>query len=173
MADYDKDQKTESPTGKRLEDAFGRGQFAKSPEIQLAFVLAALLGVLAFTVTETAKDLSAFSTGIFSQIGTLHLQMETMPSQVASLVLLLGKLLLPVMGAVTMAILLSGGLQSGFRITPEVIGLHFNALNPMSGFSRIFSKNSTVNSGIDLLKMIAIGLSLWVGLRGLMQDPIF
>jgi flagellar biosynthetic protein FlhB len=46
-------------------------------------------------------------------------------------------------------------------------------LNPVTGFERIFSKSVLVRSGIDVLKLVAIGSALWLGARGLMLDPLF
>ena len=47
----DKEQNTEQPTGKRLGEAMEKGQFARSPEIQIVFTLTAVL--------ERAQSLSA------------------------------------------------------------------------------------------------------------------
>ncbi|MGC4072190.1 MAG: EscU/YscU/HrcU family type III secretion system export apparatus switch protein [Nibricoccus sp.] len=39
MADEDKDSKTEEASGKRLSEAHAKGQFARSPEIAVVFLL--------------------------------------------------------------------------------------------------------------------------------------
>jgi len=59
------------------------------------------------------------------------------------------------------AAILAGGLQSGFRISSKVLEVKFDRLNPVAGFSRVFSKAALVHGGIDLLKLIAIGMALW------------
>ena len=41
MSDTDQDQKTEQATDKRLSEAHERGQFAKSPELQVLILIAA------------------------------------------------------------------------------------------------------------------------------------
>ncbi len=64
---HDQDQKTEQPTEKKLSEAHDRGEFAKSPELTLVFMLAAILGVLGFTTRTasqyTTSTASAISTG--------------------------------------------------------------------------------------------------------------
>lgn len=45
MAEHDDDSKTELPTDKRKADAMDRGQFAKTPELQVVAMLAAALGI--------------------------------------------------------------------------------------------------------------------------------
>ncbi|MEO6993051.1 MAG: EscU/YscU/HrcU family type III secretion system export apparatus switch protein, partial [Lacunisphaera sp.] len=49
MSDVDQDQKTEQASEKKLSEAAERGQFAKSPELQVLLLLGAALCVLAFT----------------------------------------------------------------------------------------------------------------------------
>lgn len=173
MSDVDHDSKTELPSEKRLSEAHERGQFAKSPEIPVVIMLAAALGALSLTLGTAAYDLGAMATNIFSQVGSMKLQLDTVPNQLAEIMLLMGKVLLPIIAACSLAAMLSGGLQSGFNLTPEAIGIKFENLNPVAGFGRVFSKASLVHAGVDLLKLVAIGLVLWTAARGLFNDPLF
>ena len=117
MSEVDQDQKTEQASGKKLAEAAERGQFAKSPELQVLFLLGAALCVLAAVV--------------------------------------------------------GGGLQTGFRLSPDALGLKFEALSLTAGFSRVISKAAIVHGGIDFLKLLAIGMALWVGAKRLIVDPLF
>jgi flagellar biosynthetic protein FlhB len=173
MAETESDQKTEQATEKHLADAFDRGQFARSQEIQTAFVLAAVLGALGFTATQTARDLGALAVGIFSQLATLRLQLDTLSTQVTELIVILARLVGPSLLACVIASLLAGGMQSGFRVTPKALGWHFENINPVAGFGRVYSKASLVRAGIDLLKLVAVGLALYSGLRAVIRDPLF
>lgn len=173
MADVDQDQKTEQPTAKHVTEAFEQGQFARSPEIQTAFVLASVLGALGFTATQTARDLTELSIGIFSQLATIRLQTDTLSTQITDFIILLGRLVAPPLAACGLAALLAGGLQSGFRITPKALGFRFEKLNPVAGFTGLYSKATLVRGGIDLLKLIVIGLTLYSGLKAVIRDPLF
>jgi flagellar biosynthetic protein FlhB len=173
MADEDKDSKTEEASGKRLSDAHAKGQFARSPEIAVVFLLAAALGGLSLTVGTAAQEVSAMARNTFAQLSTIQLQLDTVPMQLGETLMLLGKVLMPVLGACALAALLAGGLQSGFNLTPEVLGLKLEKLNPVPGFQRLFSKQVLVHAGIDLLKLVSIGLVLWVAAKGFFEDPLF
>jgi len=173
MADEDKDSKTEEASGKRLSEAHAKGQFARSPEIAVVFLLAAALGGLSLTVGTAAQEVSAMARNTFAQLSTIQLQLDTVPMQLGETLMLLGKVLMPVLGACTLAALLAGGLQSGFNLTPEVLGLKLEKLNPVPGFQRLFSKQVLVHAGIDLLKLVSIGLVLWVAAKGFFEDPLF
>ncbi|MBK9990328.1 MAG: EscU/YscU/HrcU family type III secretion system export apparatus switch protein [Verrucomicrobia bacterium] len=173
MSDVDQDSKTELPTEKHLSEAHEKGQFAKSPEISVVAMLAATLVALSLTLGTAVHDVGSLAVNIFSQLHSIQLVNSTMPSQVADILIVIGKALLPIIGAAVVAALVSGGLQSGFRFTPEVIGLRFENLNPASGFQKHVSKAVLVRSGVDLLKLVCIGMVLWVAARGLFRDPLF
>jgi flagellar biosynthetic protein FlhB len=172
MAD-DQDSKSELPTEKHLTEARQKGQFAKSPEISVVAMLAATLAALSFTMGSAAHDLGGMAVGIFSQLGSAQVTAGTLASQLGDIGLVIGKVLLPIIGAAVLAALVSGGVQSGFHFTPEVLGFHLENLNPANGFQKHFSKAVLVHAMVDLLKLVCIGLVLWVGARGLMKDPIF
>ena len=72
MADEDKDQKTEPATPKRRAEAFKRGQFARSPDVQVAFTLTAALVVMLFSLPDIARALRDF--GIYSLLRGLELK---------------------------------------------------------------------------------------------------
>jgi len=173
MSDVDQDSKTELPTEKHLSEALEKGQFAKSPEISVVAMLTATLAALSLTLGSAAHDVGALAVNIFSQLGTLQVASNTAPSQLGDILLVIGRVLLPIIGASVLASLISGGMQSGFRFTPEVIGFHFENLDPSAGFSKHFSKAVLVHAGVDLLKLVCIGMVLWVAARGLFRDPLF
>lgn len=113
------------------------------------------------------------ATFVWSDLSTAPLRSDAPPAQLVECVRVSGDVLLPVLVAVIIATLLMGGFQSGFRLAPKAIGLKIENLDFTKGFARVFSKASLVKSGIDLLKLVAIGLVLWIGARSLVSDPIF
>lgn len=173
MGDTDQDQKTEQASEKRLTEAHERGQFAKSHEVTVLFPIAATIGVLTLTAQSVSRDVAEYAVAMFTRFGTMPVEHATVPTQLSELMLVVAKALGPFLLAVVGATLLAGGIQSGFRLTPEVVTFKIDSLDIVAGFGRIFSKSVLVRSGIDLLKLIAIGFALWLGARGLMFDPLF
>jgi flagellar biosynthetic protein FlhB len=173
MAETDQEQKTEQPTEKRLNEAMERGQFAKSPELSIALMLAALLGVFALTTQSASRDLAEYAVGIFSRYGVTAVSRETIPAELSGVLFTTGHALLPLLLGCVGAALLAGGLQSGFRLSPEAALFKFEQLNPVAGFNRVFSKAVFARTGIDVLKLLAVGGVLYLGARGLMADPLF
>jgi flagellar biosynthetic protein FlhB len=174
MADeHDQDQKTEQPTEKRLSDAHERGQFAKSHELTVLFSVTAALGVLGFTAPAAAHDIAEYAVGIFTRFASMPVERDTVTVQFGELLLTTGRALAPMLVACVGAVLLAGGVQSGFRLTPKVATFKVENLDIVAGFGRLFSKQIFAKGGIDLLKLVAIGSALWLGARGLMFDPMF
>jgi flagellar biosynthetic protein FlhB len=173
MADQDNDQKTEQPTEKRLHEAAEKGQFAKSQELTVVFTLGAALAALAFTLRSSAHDVAEYSVAMFTNFRLMTVNAGTFPLLLSDVILTCGKAVMPVLVATAGAAMLAGGLQSGFRISPKALTPKIDQLNPVAGFARIFSKATLVRSGLDVLKLVAIGYALYLGARTLLQDPLF
>lgn len=173
MADNDKDSKTELPTEKKRNDAFDKGQFAKSQELQVVAALAAMCAVLAFALSSSVRDISSLSATIWGGIDGARLQPGAPLVQLQECLRVLGRVLIPLIVALTLATLLTGGFQSGFRFTPKALGFKLETLDISQGFGRVFSKHKLVQGGVDVLKLLAVGCVLWIAARGLVNDPIF
>jgi flagellar biosynthetic protein FlhB len=173
MADQDQDQKTEKPSEKRLNEAMDRGQFAKSPELSLLLLLAATLGVLALTLESSARQVCDYAISVFTHFSTVAITRDSATVQFGEVLLTVGRALTPVLLGTLGAGILTSGIQSGFRLTPEALTFNLDKLNPVEGFGRVFSKYSLVRTGIDVLKLIAIGTVLYLGARAILADPLF
>lgn len=173
MSDVDQEQKTEQASEKRLEDAHDKGQFAKSHELTVLFPIAALLGVFVLTAQSASHDIAEYSIGIFTRFASIPVERDTVTVQLGGAMFAVGRALLPLLLAIVGATLFAGGLQSGFRLTPKAVMFKLENLDIAAGFSRLFSKSVFARTGIDLLKLGAIGSALWFGARGLIFDPMF
>ena len=173
MSDNDQDQKTEPATGKKLGEAYGRGEFAKSPDVQVVFILIAALVVMTISGPDIARSARVFTATCLQNIGTGTLNNETLLARGFEGVRCFFEMVTPLLIACFVAAVLAGGLQSHFRLTPEVLGLKFDRLNFINGFKNIFKIGSLMTMPFDLLKMVAISLALWLALKRVMQDPLF
>ena len=173
MAETDQDQKTEQPTEKRLSDAMERGQFAKSHEFTVLFPLAAMLGVFTLTAPTASRAIAEYAISMFSRFASTPVNSDTVVVQLGEALWTVGGVMTPLLIGVVGAILLANGIQSGFRLAPKAATFKPEKLNPIAGFKRIFSKSVFAHAAIDILKLVAIGMALWMGARGLMYDPLF
>lgn len=173
MADTDNDQKTEQATSKHLDEAMEQGRFARAPELAVLLIFIAALFALAFTARTASERLAEFSIATFTGFATKVVRADTVSALVSEMILVGGGVVLPVSVACVGAALLAGGLQTGFRLTPKVLGLNWEKLDLGAGLGRIFSAKAGVHTAVDTLKLLAIGGSLYLGARALVHDPIF
>ncbi len=167
------DQKTEPATAKRREEAFKRGQFARSPDVQVAFTLTAALVVMLFTVPDTARSLRDFATYSFQNLGRTTFSNELMLTRVNEAGHRCLTLLVPILAACFVAAVLGGGVQTRFRLTPSMLEPKLDRLNFINGFKKVFNTESLMTLPFDLLKLGGLGLALWLAIRRVMQDPLF
>lgn len=173
MADVDKSSKTEPPTEKRLSEARSRGQFAKAPEIGVAFTLTAgVIVILAFGI-QKAEVLGLFTRTILENIDSFKATQEGIVNAFASSYYAMASIVVPMMICCFLAAFVAEGLQTGFRLTPKVLEPKLDKLNPVSGFKRIYGSQALITFGIDFLKFFAIGAVVILSIRYITQDPIF
>ncbi len=165
--------KTEKPTGKRLEEAITKGQIARSPEVQTVFVLGAAMMALSWTGREMWRTMSL---SVRSSLGHLHdtdVTLDAMQGHAITGALTLGHCVWPVMLATVVGGILAGGIQTRFRATPEAINFSFDKLNPVQGFKRIFSTRAGVATGLGVLKLSVIVALCYSVIQSILNDPIF
>ena len=173
MADTENDQKTEQASERHLEEAMEHGRFARVPELSALLILIGALFVLALTARSATDRLAEFSISTFTGFASKPVRSDTVAALFSEMVLVGGQVAFPMVIACAGAALLAGGFQTGFRITPKVVGLDFEKLDMMAGLQRIFSAKAAVHTAFDTLKLVAIGGSLYIGARALIHDPIF
>jgi flagellar biosynthetic protein FlhB len=165
--------KTEQATPKKLEQAHNKGQFARSREVQTAFVLMAALTALTFSGGEMWRLLANTQVALLSHLHDTPLTISAMQGYALRGALVLGGCVWPVLVATVLAGLLAGGIQTRFRTSPEALEPNWDRLNPVEGFRRIFSMRSAVPTGINIVKiLVIIGLTYGV-IRSILADPIF
>lgn len=159
MDEENKDQKTEEPSAKRIQDAEERGNFAHSRELTSAFIL--MMAILAFTLggSFVTKKMMATWHNLISQAHTVEPTIPAMRELLAWIVqnvlTILSPILLSIMvGGIVVNLMQTGGLKfSGHPLIPK-----FNKLNPISGTQRMFSMVALMELFKSLFKVTLISL---------------
>lgn len=173
MADQDKDSKTEDATDKRVKEEFDKGNFAQVQEVSVAFTLIAGLLVVVFAGESIAVNMFSFSSGVLGNLGSIEISPDTIDYLFDSVLVSLGRFSAPFLIAGMLAAIISGGLQSRFRLTPKALALKWQKLNPINGAKQLVSKDTFVRFGLDLLKLAAMAVILYVAVKKIAADPIF
>ncbi|WP_196591837.1 flagellar biosynthesis protein FlhB [Pectinatus frisingensis] len=155
------EEKTEDPTAKRLSDAHKKGQVAKSQDLSAAIVI--LVGF--FTLWNCGEyiynSITQFMALIFTNL-TLSLDAESVTHLFLETMIILGKTILPVMGAILLAGLALNYYQVGFVFSMEPLSFDLNRLNPVTGLGRIFSKRAIMELFKSIAKILVVGYFVYL-----------
>ena len=167
MAEENKDQKTEEASSKRISDTQEKGNFAQSREISSSFVL--LASIIAFSIAGRHATETVMKTwySILAEMGSINLDVHELfrllKWNMQNFVFIIGPILIIIMVAGVLAnVAQTGGLQ--FSLHP--LSPKWSKLNPLKGFSRIFSKTSLVELFKSVFKITVVSIIAYQTVNG-------
>jgi len=166
-------EKTEQPTPRRLEDALKKGQIARSPEVQTAFVLLGGLAALVFGGQDLWKQLVSATVVSLGHLHDTPITADALQGYAVAGALVLLKCVSPVLLATALSGLLAGAIQNRFNTASEALTPDWNRLNPVEGFKRLFSARMVVPTAISITKFAVIILLTYSEVVSILNDPIF
>ncbi|MEQ1853031.1 MAG: EscU/YscU/HrcU family type III secretion system export apparatus switch protein [Chthoniobacteraceae bacterium] len=170
---HDHGNKTEQPTEKHLRESWEEGRFARAPDLQVAFMLAAALGMLLLCGRDYCARIAGIAVGILGNLNRTAFTADAVTEWAGIAATTMLGLSVPIAAACAGAAVLAGGLQSRFRITPKVLSFKLDRLNPITGLGRMFSAQTLSKLGFDILKLLLVGWIVWSGIQNILRDPIF
>jgi flagellar biosynthetic protein FlhB len=150
-------EKTEEPTGKKLDDARKKGQVAKSREISMAVELLAFFILLRVYVDTIGLRFENFFSMVYQQIpSTIKMVDGQVPKSalhavVSSMLVQTLTIMMPFLIAGVVIALICNILQVGFKVATEPLRPNFGKMNPLQGIQKLFSMQSL----FELLKSVA------------------
>jgi flagellar biosynthetic protein FlhB len=162
----DKDDRTEEPTQRKLEQAVEKGDVARSQEIGTFFVLCGFTLALLIAAGSAAREATL-------QLRAFLMNAHQVPSGGDALFHVTSKgvmtgfaaLALP-LGFILVAALAGALIQHKPLWTTEPLMPKFNRISPMAGAKRIFGKEAWVNFAKGLAKIMLVGVGVWMVLWG-------
>lgn len=173
MADESNGDKTEAPTPRRREEAREQGNIARSPDLTAAVLLVGGMYMLRWYGTGLLRVLSdmlremlgndSLSKVTTADMGTMWMR-AIYSIGLAMMPLLIGMMIIAI--AVNMA-------QMGLNLNFGKLAFRLAALNPVGGFSRLFSRGQgLVKLGMSLLKLTLVGLMAYSAIHGRMGQIV-
>ena len=150
-------EKTEEPTGKKLDDARKKGQVAKSREISMAVELLAFFILLRVYVDTIGLRFENFFSMVYQQIpSTIKMVDGQVPKSalhavVSNMLVQTLTIMMPFLIAGVVIALICNILQVGFKVATEPLRPNFGKMNPLQGIQKLFSMQSL----FELLKSVA------------------
>ena len=163
----DQEERTESATPRRREEARRKGQVAKSQELVSAFMFLVGLVTIRFafpSIFSGMMDVTRCWTFGASSTGW-------QPTLLVSSIQHLALALAPFAMVMLISALVINYAQVGFLISGEALTLKFERLNPIKGMSRLLSKRTIISLTQSLFKILIVGYVLYITVMG-EQDKI-
>lgn len=162
----DGQEKTESPTGKRLSEAKEKGQVPRSKEMGTAVVL--MTGVIGIYVV--AHELGAALVSVYTKNFSLTREDIFEPElMIRALVVSINSLIFPLVSLffiIILAAVIGNLVLGGFNVSTEAMMPKFSKLNPMSGLKRMMGVQSLVELLKSIGKVAFIALFSWMLIMG-------
>ena len=158
MAEHDDDtERTEEPTAKKLEDAFQRGDVAKSQEVTTWFMLAAATLVLFAFASRSMGDVTRALGLMFEHAHDMRIDADSMIALIGRLGMTLGAAVAVPAIVMIMAAVAGNLVQHRIVFSWDPVTPKLSKISPVAGFKRLFSLSSLVNFAKGLVKLLIVG----------------
>ncbi len=164
MSEEASDDKTEDPTGKRLEDARKEGNIAQTAEARILASLLAGLVMVGMLAPGMSRDLKTLITPLIEHPHAIAVDPGALRELTIHLGIGVAKVLAwPLLLVVVFALTLSLTQSGGFLWVPKKLMPTFEKISPWAGLKRMFSPAQLVEFLKALIKVILIGtLLFWI-----------
>ena len=166
MAGKDDQEKTEQPTGKKLDKAREKGQVPKSQEVSSALILLSASGALLFVGPWMFRSLAELMQGVFQNLGTLEMQGASVRAFLLEIFTQFILVMMPFMLVIVVVGIGANLIQVGFLFTLEPFSPKFSKFNPITGMKKFVSLRSLTELIKSMLKISYIGGISWLVLKG-------
>jgi flagellar biosynthetic protein FlhB len=167
MADNETDaeDKTEEPSQKKLDDALKRGDVVKSQEVSSLFILGTTAMIIAVFAGGMSRDLARPLAAFIDHVHEINFDRRGLTDVLISL----GMTVATVLALPAIALLVAGVagnmIQHRFVWSAEQLTPKLSKISPIAGFGRIFSMEGLANFIKGIVKIIAVGIAIWIAVQ--------
>ncbi|WP_022670166.1 flagellar biosynthesis protein FlhB [Hippea alviniae] len=159
------EEKTEPATPKRRQEAREEGRVAKSIELNTAFLILTSIIFFYFNADKVATSLKESLIYFFSLASNFEINLDSVFFLFKTSFDLMLKILLPFFIVMIIISFFVNVIQVGFHITPKVLEIKFDKINPVNGLKNLFSLRSFGELIKSLLKAGVMTYILWIFIK--------
>lgn len=167
MAEQEQNR-SESATPFKLQEARRRGQVPKSLELNSLFAIAALLVVMVGWGRGMLRDQMRLDASVFGQAHRLNFEQTHLMQWLAELFLQLLYGLSPLLLAVVVIAIAANMLQTGPVFTTFPLKPDIDRINPVSGLKRLFTLKLLFELVKNLIKLVLFAVTIFFLIRDLL-----
>lgn len=162
----DDDNKSEEPTGKKLNDARDKGDVMQSQEVKAGAGLLAILVLMWLLLPSMLTKMKVILSNLLEQVGTMRVDTPGALHRVSTEASLDLALILAVPFALLAGTAVAVQLaQVGWLFTLEKIMPDLSKLDPLKGLGRLISKQALVDLGKNIAKLSVVAIVCIIILR--------
>lgn len=154
-------EKTQEPTPHKRQQAREQGQVAKSQDLGSAAILLAGVSLLLLWGQSLCQFFVRFGAMLWGGDAWLRADPAFAVSVWNYSLSSLASVVLPILGAILLAAIFVDLFQVGFLWVPSRLVPDLSRLDPIKGFSRIFSVAGAVRLAFGILKILLVGAVAW------------
>ena len=164
-------EKTEEPTGKKLDDARNEGQVAKSKELYNAISLMAaflVFKVFGLGMGEEFVNIFKWVYSRFDSFEGIYDSKTCIRNFSSLLTVVISKMLMMLLPMLLIGFLIAflvDFMQIKWKITTKPMQPKLSKLSPLSGFKRLFSKEKLIELLKSFAKIVIITYVAWITLK--------
>jgi flagellar biosynthesis protein FlhB len=157
MAESDQEQKTEQPTGKRLNEAREKGQLPVSREVATWFLFISILIVIAWLAPPMGRRLTMSLRVFLEMPHDISLEGKGIQRALGNVLMQVGLATMVSFALLAVSVVIGTMLQTGFYFNTTRLEMDIKKLFPIQGFKRLFSMASLVELLKSFVKLVVIG----------------
>ena len=161
----DKDQKTEEPTGKRIEEAREEGNLAVSKEVATWTTFIGALMVVAWLGPILGRQIAVSLRIFLERPEQISLEDGGLQNMLLGVLTSVGLATTLVFGVMFLAGTLGTMVQTGFYMNPSRVKMDFKKVFSLQGVKRLFSLDSIADLVRSFLKMVVLGYIVYRVMR--------
>lgn len=165
MAEESGEEKNEAPSEKKRQDAREKGTVAKSTEINSVVVLLSALFLIKIIGPWIVDQLGNGVVEFFQFSKEIEMSDNRLIMLFNKALILLLKTSVPVIGGIMVMGIIANVAQVGFLFTTKPLMPKFEKINPISGFQRLFSMRSIIETIKNIIKLSIISIVAYITLK--------
>jgi flagellar biosynthetic protein FlhB len=165
MADDSGQERTETATGKKREDARQKGQVCQSREVTSAALLLFGIGFFYFFAPAIVRSLVDLNRGFFAHCAQFPLDPASLFALVADVTAHLARTVVPFLLLALAIAVFSNVAQFGFNWAPEALKFDLNRLNFVAGVGKLFKLTKLFDLAKSLVKIFVVGYVAYGAVR--------
>jgi flagellar biosynthetic protein FlhB len=150
--------KQHEATEHRRQQAREQGQIAKSQDLGSAALLVAAVGILMVWGDDVATLMAGLMRSHLGGDAPLQMDRASVTTQWYDILMAVGGVMIPILGLLALVSVAVNVGQVGLLFLPDKLAADINRINPLQGFSRIFSISNVVRLGFGIFKIIIVSV---------------